>query len=302
MNLLAYLSWKTLPRIPLGPLKISPHGIGIAIGFALGGQLLARRAERLYGIAREHIWNMLMWAVLGVVVGARLFYVAGHLSDFFPARPWDVFAIQNGGIVLYGGILGGIVAAYPYARKHGLPYLKLLDAAAPGFPLGIIFGRMGDLIIGDHLGAPTTFFLGWRYQGGIDCSINSTIDGCLPDRVLQIGDVVHQTALYDLLIASVLFPLVLLLGRRARPTGNLIMSAAILYAIGRFFTDFARTQAATFLGVHGTQWVSIALIVTGTVFLIRKRNEPVPQPSDEHALIDEPVQEEAPDASDEKNA
>ncbi len=278
VELLAAIGWKTIPRIDLGPLSVSPHGIGIAVGYALGGQLLAKRAERLYGIAREHIWNMLMWAVLGVIVGSRLFYVVGHIGDYIPDRPLDIIMIQKGGIVLYGGIFGGILAAWPYARKHGIPFLKTLDAAAPAFPLGLIFGRIGDLMIGDHLGGPTNFFLGWRYEGGIGCNV---FRDCLPDRILPVGTVVHQTALYDLFIVLLLFPLVLAMGRRRRPDGWLISFAAVCYAVGRFFTDFARTADSTgeappgFFGLHGTQWVSLALVLVAGTLLIRKARAPV---------------------------
>lgn len=288
MSLLAYIGWRVLDRIHLGPLTISPHGIGIALGYAAGGNLLARRAERMFGIAREHIWNMLMYAVLGVVVGARLFYVLGHI-DFYATAPLDIFKVWEGGIVLYGGIFGGIAAAYPYARKHRLNYVHVLDAAAPGFPLGLIFGRLGDLIIGDHLGGPTTFFLGWQYRGGR-----------LPDRVLPIGAVVHQPALYDLMNVIVLLPVLLYLSRRPRPGGFLITFAAVWYAIARFATDFARTKAATFLWLHGTQWVSLAIILGGTVFLLRlaRRTVEIADDSDIDRMIDEgsPVtpEDEAP--------
>jgi phosphatidylglycerol:prolipoprotein diacylglycerol transferase len=220
---------------------------------------------------------MLMWAIVGVVIGSRLFYVVGHITDYLPDHPLDLFAIQKGGIVLYGGIFGGILAAYPYARKHQLPYVKLLDAAAPCFPLGLIFGRIGDLIIGDHLGGPTRFFLGWQYKGGIGCSVYTD---CLPDRVLPVGTVVHQTALYDLLIVLVLFPIVLAVARKQHPDGWLISFTAICYAVGRFLTDFTRTQDASghappgFLGLHGTQWVSLALIVFGVWYLAKRARTP----------------------------
>ncbi|MGZ4126867.1 MAG: prolipoprotein diacylglyceryl transferase [Actinomycetota bacterium] len=262
MALLAYLGWKVIPRFKLGPISVSPHGIGIAVGYAAGGSLLARRAERLYGIAREHVWNMLMWAVAGVVVGARLFYIVGHLNLYFPHDPLGIFEIWQGGIVFYGGVFGGIAAAYPYMRKHHLRFWHVMDAAAPGFPLGLICGRIGDLIIGDHLGGPTRFFLGWRYKGG-------ELPGCPPTGCPSIGTVVHQTALYDFINVIVLFPVVMLLARKRRPDGWLIMFTATWYAGARFFEDFARTGTATYLGLRGTQWVSVVIILAGTYYLMR---------------------------------
>lgn len=206
-----------------------------------------------------------MWSILGVIVGARLAFVLGHLDEF-TTDPASILRIWEGGVSLQGGILGAIAAATPYARKHGFKMLPLLDAAAPGFPLGIALGRIGDLVIGDHLGSPTNFFLGFRYSGGAQP----------PDRVLAIGDVVHQTALYDMLIAAALFPIVMRLARRTLPTGHLIAWTAIGYAAGRFITDFARTEVAAFYGLRGTQWTSIALIVVGTAWLLRPRVRAVP--------------------------
>ena len=265
MGPLAYLGWKVIPRFKLGPLSVSPHGVGIALGYAAGGSLLARRAERLYGIAKEHVWNMLMWAVAGVIVGARLFYVAGHLNLYFGSGrdPLDIFRIWQGGIVFYGGVFGGIAAAYPYMRKHRLRFWHVMDAAAPGFPLGLIFGRIGDLIIGDHLGGPTRFFLGWRYEGGELPGCGST--GICP----HIGQVVHQTALYDFINVIILFPVVMLLARKRRPDGWLIMFTAVWYGGARFIEDFARTGTATYLGLRGTQWVSVVIIVAGAYYLWR---------------------------------
>jgi len=264
MGFLAYLGWKVIPRVKIGPLSISPHGLGIAAGYAAGGTLLARRGERLYGIAREHVWNMLMWAVGGVIVGARLFYVVGHFNLYFGAGrdPLDLFKIWQGGIVFYGGVFGGIAAAYPYMRRHHLNFWHIMDAAAPGFPLGLIFGRIGDLIIGDHLGGPTRFFLGWKYRGG-------DLPGCPPTGCPRIGEVVHQTALYDFINVLILFPVVMLLARKRRPDGWLIMFTATWYGGARFLEDFARTGTATYLGLRGTQWVSIAIIVVGTWYLRR---------------------------------
>ncbi len=75
------LAWTILPRINIGPLAISPHGIGIAVGFLLGAQLMVRRARRFGGPDENDIWNCLFWALLGSMVGARVGYVLGHFSQ-----------------------------------------------------------------------------------------------------------------------------------------------------------------------------------------------------------------------------
>src|SRR5687767_8360301 len=154
--MLSILSWKVFPRIG----GVSPHGVGIAVGFFLGGTLMARYAERK-GISKDDVWNMLMRAVFGVIIGSRLFYVFGHFGDYWP-NVADIFKIWEGGLVFYGGVFGGIAFAYPYARKKGFNYWDVVDSAAPGLALGLIIGRIGDLIVGDHLGGPSRLFLAFR--------------------------------------------------------------------------------------------------------------------------------------------
>lgn len=264
--MLSVINWHAYPSLDLGPLNVSPHGIGIAVGYALGGTLMARRAEK-WGISRDDVWNMLMRAVVGVIIGARLFYVVGHFDDYWP-NVVDILKVWEGGVVFYGGVFGGIAAAYPYMRKHGLKFWHVLDAAAPGFPLGLIFGRIGDIVVGDHLGGPSDLAVAFRFTtpdvAHPDPNPACFISGC------------HQTAFYDLWNALVLLPVVLWVGRKPRPDGFLIMFTATWYGSVRFFVDFAR-DAATYWGLRGTQWVSLALFLMGSAYLIRlyRRGEPV---------------------------
>jgi phosphatidylglycerol:prolipoprotein diacylglycerol transferase len=255
---LAVISWHAYPSLDLGPVSISPHGIGIAVGYALGGMLMARRAER-YGISRDDVWNMLMRAVIGVIIGARLFYVVGHLDDYWP-NAIDILKVWEGGVVFYGGAFGGIIAAVPYMRSHGLTFWDVLDAAAPGFPLGLIFGRIGDIVVGDHLGGPSDLPFAFRFTSP-DVAHPGASPACFVTGC-------HQTALYDLWNVVVLLPVVLWLGRKPRPPGFLIMFTATWYGSARFFVDFAR-DADTYLGLRGTQWVSLALFLVGSAYLIR---------------------------------
>jgi len=282
---LSVISWHARPHLDLGPLDVSPHGIGIAVGYALGGTLMARRAEK-WGISRDDVWNMLMRAVVGVIIGARVFYVVGHFGDYWP-NVIDIVKVWEGGVVFYGGVFGGIVAAYPYMRSHGLPFWHVMDAAAPGFPLGLIFGRIGDLIVGDHLGGASSLPFAFRFTTPDVAHPNPSaacfISGC------------HQTALYDLWNVIVLLPVVLWVARKKRPDGFLIMFTATWYGSVRFFVDFAR-DAQTYFGLRGTQWVSLVLFLMGTVYLIRlARRGPAPEPLPEAAPTDVPALEDPAD-------
>ena len=259
--MLSVINWHAYPSVDLGPINLSPHGIGIAVGYALGGTLMARRAEK-WGISRDHVWNMLMRAVVGVIIGARVFYVVGHMGDYWP-NVLDILKVWQGGVVFYGGVFGGIAAAYPYMRKHGLAFWSVMDAAAPGFPLGLFFGRIGDLIVGDHLGGASTLPFAFNfYPHNASGQIGHFVAHPNPSPACFIGGC-HQTALYDWWNVIVLLPVVLWVGRKPRPPGFLIMFTATWYGSVRFFVDFAR-DAQTYLGLRGTQWVSLALFVGGS--------------------------------------
>lgn len=257
--MLASISYKPVQRI--GPL--SPHGVGTAAGFFLGAMVMGRRAERK-GIPRQEVYNACTWAAPGAIVGARLFYVLAHRSDFESLA--DVLAVWRGGLTMFGGFVGGLGLGILYMRRHGLPVPRMLDAAAPGFVVGVMVGRIGDLVIADHLGGATRFFLGYRIPEGADLA-----PGYGPPTYVP-GAVVHQTALYDLLGLVVLAGVLALLGRRRLAEGALFAGFAIWYGLQRFLIDFTRNRElieSNFFGLSGSQWAGLAFAAAGAAWLLR---------------------------------
>jgi phosphatidylglycerol:prolipoprotein diacylglycerol transferase len=250
------ISYHPLVRIHLGPLSISPHGIGIAVGFLIGARLMVPAAERK-GITAEQVYALLTRAAIGAVIGARLAYVANHLSDY--GSILDALKVWKGGISLLGGIFGAIALALPKMRSEGLSFWKVMDAAAPGIALGIIIGRIGDLVVADHLGKTTDFFLGYK------CPHVQTASPCIP------GTVVHQTALYDFFDTIVLLGVLLRLRQRDRYDGFLIIVFGAWYGAMRVVEDFLREDVRHF-GLTGSQWtalVTVAVCLWALFFLRR---------------------------------
>ncbi|HEX3327329.1 MAG TPA: prolipoprotein diacylglyceryl transferase family protein, partial [Actinomycetota bacterium] len=140
------LEWKILPRIHLGPLAISPHGVGIAVGFLVGAQLMVRRARKYGGPDEADLWNAVFYGLIGAIVGARVGYVLGHVAQVTDHGNHlvGVFEVWQGGISLLGGIFGGILAAFPYLRKHRMGFWRTMDLVAPNLAIGIVIGRIGD--------------------------------------------------------------------------------------------------------------------------------------------------------------
>ncbi|CAN5667228.1 prolipoprotein diacylglyceryl transferase [soil metagenome] len=275
------LAWQVLSRIDLGPLAISPHGIGIALGYLIGAQLLVRRARAQGGPDEADIWNALFYALIGAIVGARVGYVLGHLPEVTDggADPLGVLKVWEGGISLLGGITGGILGALPYMRKRRMGFWRCLDLAAPGLALGIVIGRIGDLVIGDHLGTTTSLPWGWRCLGqggapptGADVYRAALEQGSPPS--LGCFDLrLHQTAVYDFVSTALLLVLLLWLGKRARNPGLLTLAFATWYGTLRVITDFLRVDRRYF-GLTGSQILALAVVLLSLWLLARYGGAP----------------------------
>ncbi|MEX2587890.1 MAG: prolipoprotein diacylglyceryl transferase family protein [Actinomycetota bacterium] len=282
------LGWEVIPRIGFGDFTVSPHGVGIAIGYFIGTTLLVRRA-RARGFDEDHAWNAAALAVIGAIIGARVAYVVGHTDRFQSPIEW--LQVYRGGISLVGGLLGGFGAGYLYCRAKKVDFLRLADLGAPGIALGTAVGRLGDLVIGDHLGRATDGWWGWQYQGGELISappcVYPTADGCI-----EPGMVVHQTALYDSVWSLVILGILLKVDAKPRAKGYLVALWASLYALGRIATDSVRVDKTWFgTGLTGSQLTAIAVLLICVVALIRLRNRPADK-------FDDPTPSGDPEGSD----
>lgn len=263
--MLAAISYQPLVRIHLGPLAISPHGIFTALGFIIGAKLLLRDT-RTKGIDDEAVYSMLTRAGIGALVGARVVYVLNHLSNFESPVEW--FKVWEGGISLLGGIAGALLAAAPEARRRGIGFFRIVDLAAPWLPLGIAIGRIGDLIIADHLGGVTDLAFGFRCPDVVD--VGRTVGSPCP-----AGEVVHLTAAYDLVIALAVCAVLFVLRGRLLRLGERTLLLGILYGSGRFVFDFLREDTRRF-GLTGSQWTALAVVIVGSVLLLRRRRSELP--------------------------
>ncbi|MGH9244296.1 MAG: prolipoprotein diacylglyceryl transferase [Acidimicrobiales bacterium] len=259
--LFAFLEYEPIVRVHLGPLAISPHGVGIAVGF-LAGAWLMRPSARARGFTDEQIYALLLRAILGAILGARIAYVINHLGEFDSPLEW--LAVWRGGISLLGGIAGGVLAAIPVVRRAGLSVWQGLDATAPGLALGIAIGRLGDLVVADHLGKPTDFVLGYV------CPAAETASPC----VAPVGQAVHQPALYDLISAALLVGLLLWLRRTPRYDGFLALVFGAWYGTGRIIEDFFRIDVTHGTGLTGSQWAAVAAVVACLYALVFVRRTP----------------------------
>ncbi len=287
VQLVASVGWPVIDRFRFGDtFAISPHGLFIAIGFIIGAWLFGRIAASR-GIDERAVNSIVLWSLIGAIVGARFFYVLAHWSEF-SASPVDALFIWKGGISLLGGIAGATIANAINIRRFGLRFFQVADALTAPLALGITIGRIGDLIIGDHLGRPTSWLLAWTYHGGTlappfscvneECSaalqggvteivrrsdavLLRPVSGRLQPETIATGVGVHQTALYDMILAGVLFLLLWFwFLRRPRREGMATLLFAGYYGCCRLLEDSVRIDKR-FGPLTGSQWTALGVVV-----------------------------------------
>jgi phosphatidylglycerol:prolipoprotein diacylglycerol transferase len=243
------------PTIEIGPITVAWHGLTIAVGIVVGGLAAAYDARRR-GIEPERLYPVALILVTGAFVGGRAFYLLEHgrLDD-----PGAWFA--STGFTFYGGFIAAALGIAYYVRRQRLN-LSYLDAIAAGLPLGIAIGRIGDVINGEHYGPATDFFLGVRNMH--------------PDALTPSPDVAyHSGGLYEVLIAALVFAIAWPLRKRLKRPLALMWLVIALFAVGRFFEFFLRSDSADLaLGLEIAQWTSLLLLggaIVGAWLTLRDR-------------------------------
>jgi len=239
--------------IRLGPLLITWHGVfavlGIIAAARLGFWLLGQDGVDLKGSG-----DVLAWMVVLGLIGARLLYVWENFRLFTGGQFLRVFALTEGGISQWGGLFGAMVGAYIWARLSKFSFWKIIDAGGAAAMIGLTIGRIGDVINGEHHGTPTTLPWGVEY-------VNQATLG-------EPGKVVHPEVAYEmvlcLLILAALLPLHERLKKRL-PDGVLGLSYFGLYATGRFFLSFLRTDPGVLLGMRQAQVASFLMVAIAVV-------------------------------------
>lgn len=215
----------------------------------IGGAWLGLREARRKGLDVEKMQSLIFWGVIGGLVGARLFHVIDN-PVVYASNPLSALYIWEGGLAIYGGLIGGVLAGFLYARHSGLPFWKTADAAAPGLILGQALGRLACIPNGDAYGAPTD--LPWAF-------VYTNPAAMLPPELL--GTPLHPYPVYELVFDLAVLGLLWRLRYVYRADGLLFLTYAGVYAAGRFLLTFFREEQIWFLGLQEAQIVALAVLV-----------------------------------------
>ncbi|MSU57752.1 MAG: prolipoprotein diacylglyceryl transferase [Pedosphaera sp.] len=248
---------------PLGALKVHWYGVLLAVAFLSGLWTAARRAPRT-GVAPEKISDVGLWLMIGTVIGARLFYVVTYWRESFAGQPfWEIFMIQRGGLVFYGGLIGASLACILFCRRHKLALWKVADVLAPSIALGYVFGRIGCLMNGCCFGR--------------ECSLPWAIH--FPADHATGGAGVHPTQIYDSLLNLALYLALAWLYRRKKFDGQVFAGYLIGYAVARSFVEIFRGDYSV-AHRHGAltpaHLLSIGIFAAGVVLFVVLRQKTIP--------------------------
>ena len=217
--------------IHIGPLTIHWYGVMLALAFLAGLWTAGRRAP-LTGIAGEKIADTALWLLLGAIIGARTVYVISYWREQFADQPfWEVFMVQHGGLVYYGGLIGATLTGVLYVRVRKLPMWKVADIFAPSIALGYVFGRIGCLMNGCCYGRACN--LPWAIRFPKD---NPLHPPTFP---------VHPTQIYDSLLNLGFYLALALFYRRKRFDGQVFATYLMGYALLRSFVELFRGDYST---------------------------------------------------------
>jgi phosphatidylglycerol:prolipoprotein diacylglycerol transferase len=259
------LSLRLPPDLPLlGGLHITVRWYGVLIASAMAfGLYLAARDARERGERPDEVLRAAEFALIGGLVGARLYYVLFNL-DYYQAQAWwKMLAVWEGGLAIHGGLIGGLLAGGLYVWAHGLPLPTYLDIVAPYLPLSQAIGRWGNFFNEEAFGSPTD--LPWRLY---------IPEARRPPQYVD-AEFFHPTFLYESLwnLGTCLVLVLVLRRRLMRAPGALFLAYLGLYSLGRFWVEGLRTDSLMAGSLRAAQVVSavgVAVAVVGVPLLLRR--------------------------------
>ena len=257
------IEWDPIQVIQIGPLSLHIYGLIIGVGLMLA-VLYGWRRSRQFGIKTDDITDGVLWIVPFAIVCARAYYCIFEWDERFADDPISVLYIWNGGLAIYGGIIGAVigVAVFCYFKKIKLP--ALLDLVLLGFLIGQSIGRWGNFFNREAFGAETDIFIRMGLFQNADGSYSNVMH------------YFHPTFLYESLWNAAGFVLLHFLSKKRQYDGQIALGYVLWYGLGRTFIEGLRTDSLMWGDFRVSQILAgvtaIAAAVTLFVLSTRRHN------------------------------
>lgn len=253
------------------PISLRWYGVLIVGGAMIAAQWAAYRA-RQRSHDPEHVWNLVVLGMILGIAGARAYYVIFEWPRFANQSIWMIINPATGGLAIHGALIGALLAAYIYTRRHQLDFFEWLDIVMPTFLLAQAIGRWGNFFNQEAYGRPTPFGFGLTIDAPYRLPPYNDLDK------YPLTTLFHPTFLYESLWNLVGVGVLIAIERRYRPVlrrGDMILFYAIIYGVGRLWIEGLRTDSLCTDLVGGScanalrvaQIASIVLIAVGVIGL-----------------------------------
>ncbi len=259
----------------LGPIEVTGYGIMMMVGFLAGGWLVTLELRRR-ALREEYSADMIVAAVIGGIIGAKLWYVA------LTRDPSALFS--RGGLVWYGGFLGGAVAVAVNSWRLRVPIRWTMHLAAPALAAAYALGRVGCFLVNDDYGRPTTLPWAVKFPRGLPPSTAGNLhqlfgipvpSGIDPNTVMAV----HPTQLYEVAIMLGAFFVLWHWRRNVHPVGWLFGVYLVFAGTERFLIEIVRAKDDRFVGPFTlAQVTSVLLVAVGVALIARWRRGPEVDP------------------------
>ena len=258
--------------LSIGGFNIYWYGVCIAFGICLA-LVFAFRHSIEFGVDPDSMVDVILIGIVLGIVSARAYYVA--MAPFKYESIWEMIAIRDGGLAIYGGIIGGFLFGGLACKRRGVPVLPMFDLTAMGFLLGQGCGRWGNFFNQEAFGCNTTLPWGMFSEATEEYLMGSTVTvpkGVTIDPTMPV----HPTFLYESIWCFVGLALLAAYIKKRKFNGDIALRYLVWYGAGRFWIEALRTDSLLLvpsLGLRASQLVAAAAVVGGValeIFLTRK--------------------------------
>lgn len=278
-------------KIPYTNFTFNTYGFLLALAFVAGLFVMARLAAR-DGLDKQKVYDLGLWVLAASLIGSKALMVIAEWDTYYRDNPRQIFTLDffRSGGVFYGGFIGAVIASVIVMRVYKLPWWRTADACAPGIAIGQVIGRLGCFSAGCCWGKPTTAWCGVHFTDegnritGVPTIVSQLTDDVQQrvwsERLADLGGLLapihlHPTQLYEAGATLLIFIALLVMLRRRRFHGQIILAYAILYSVARFIIEYWRDDPrGEIFDLSTSQFIAIIIFIGALAMFIYRIRKP----------------------------